>query len=41
MSIRGLVTPYAKIGEITNQSYKGIGEFIWALNDINFEVKKG
>ncbi|MEO6694983.1 MAG: ABC transporter ATP-binding protein [Ignavibacteria bacterium] len=33
--------PDHKIGELNNRSLNGNGQYVWALNDINFEVKKG
>lgn len=39
--IRGKEDPYLKIGEINDQSTKGISDYIWALKDINFEVQQG
>lgn len=37
---RGKEDPNLKVGE-ENQLSKGGGEYVWALQDINFEVKKG
>ena len=39
--IRGKEDPYLKIGETNDRSSKGESEYVWALKDINFEVKKG
>lgn len=39
--IRGKEDPYLKIGEANDRSKKGDSEYVWALKDINFEVKKG
>ncbi|GHS97380.1 ABC transporter ATP-binding protein [Bacteroidia bacterium] len=33
--------PYLRIGETNDRSTKGESEYVWALRDINFEVKKG
>jgi lipopolysaccharide transport system ATP-binding protein len=33
--------PYLKIGETNDRSKKGESEYVWALRDIDFEVKKG
>ena len=33
--------PFAKIGETNNRTIKGSSDYVWALKDINFEVKKG
>ena len=40
-SIRGKEDPYLKIGETNDRSVKGISEYVWALRDINFDVKQG
>ncbi len=39
--IRGKEDPYLKIGETNNRVIKGRTEFVWALKNINFEVKDG
>jgi lipopolysaccharide transport system ATP-binding protein len=39
--VRGLEDPYLKIGETNDRSLKGQSDYIWALRDINLEVKKG
>lgn len=39
--IRGKEDPYLKIGETNDRSTKGNSEYVWALRDINFEVKQG
>lgn len=39
--IRGKEDPYLKIGESNDRSSKGKSEYVWALKDINFEVKRG
>jgi lipopolysaccharide transport system ATP-binding protein len=33
--------PYLKIGETNDRASKGESEYVWALKDINFEVKQG
>jgi len=33
--------PYLKIGEANDRAVKGNSEYVWALQDINFEVKQG
>jgi lipopolysaccharide transport system ATP-binding protein len=40
-SILGREDPYLKIGETNDRSRKSKSEYIWALRDVNFEVKKG
>jgi len=39
--IRGKEDPYLKIGEVNDRTQLGKSDYIWALKDINFEVKQG
>ncbi len=39
--IRGKEDPYLKVGEVNDRSSKGESEYVWALQDINFEVERG
>jgi lipopolysaccharide transport system ATP-binding protein len=39
--IRGKENPYLKIGETNDRSTKGSSDYVWALQDINFEVERG
>ncbi len=39
--IRGKEDPYLIVGEINDRSSKGNSNYVWALKDINFEVKQG
>jgi lipopolysaccharide transport system ATP-binding protein len=39
--IRGKEDPYLKIGESNDRTIKGASDYVWALKDINFEVKQG
>lgn len=39
--VRGKEDPYLKVGETNNRSTKGASEYVWALQDINFEVEAG
>ncbi|WP_194768006.1 ABC transporter ATP-binding protein [Tamlana sp. I1] len=39
--VRGKEDPYLKIGETNDRSRKGDSDYVWALKDINFEVKRG
>ena len=39
--VRGKEDPYLKIGEENDRTQKGNSEYVWALKDINFEVKHG
>lgn len=40
-SIRGKEDPFVKIGEINDRSVIGSSDYIWALRNINIEVKRG
>ncbi len=39
--IRGKEDPYLKIGDANDRSTKGESDYVWALQDINFEVERG
>jgi lipopolysaccharide transport system ATP-binding protein len=39
--LRGKEDPYLKIGQKNDRTQKGGGDYVWALKDINFEVKQG
>lgn len=39
--IRGKEDPYLKIGAVNNRAAKANFDYVWALQDINFEVKRG
>jgi len=39
--VRGKEDPYLKIGETNVRATKGDSKYVWALKDINFEVKRG
>jgi lipopolysaccharide transport system ATP-binding protein len=39
--IRGKEDPYIKIGETNDRSVKGNSDYVWALQDVNFDVKQG
>jgi len=39
--IRGKDDPYLRIGETNNRSDIGNSNYVWALKDINFEVRRG
>lgn len=39
--IRGKENPYLKIGDVNDRSTKGASDYVWALQDINFEVERG
>ncbi len=40
-SLRGKEDPYLKVGAVNDRSIKATEDYIWALRDINFEVKQG
>lgn len=40
-TIRGKEDPYLKIGETNDRTLKGNSDYVWALKDINFEIKRG
>lgn len=39
--VRGKENPYLKIGDTNDRSTKGSSDYVWALQDINFEVERG
>ncbi|MDT0295752.1 ABC transporter ATP-binding protein [Mesonia ostreae] len=39
--LRGKGDPYAKVGAVNDRSQKATEEYVWAIKDINFEVKSG
>ena len=39
--MRGKEDPFLKIGETNRQDVHGKSEYVWALRDINLEVKQG
>lgn len=39
--IRGKEDPYLKIGDQNTRDSKGNSDYVWALKDVSFEVKKG
>jgi lipopolysaccharide transport system ATP-binding protein len=39
--VRGKEDPFAKIGQINDRTKKAVSEYVWALRDVNFEVKRG
>ncbi|WP_179317369.1 ABC transporter ATP-binding protein [Winogradskyella undariae] len=40
-TVRGKEDPYLEIGEANDRANKGESDYVWALKDINFEVKPG
>ena len=40
-NVRGKEDPYLKIGEANDRTQKGSSDYVWALQDINFEVQQG
>ncbi len=39
--VRGREDPHQKVGQANDRATKGTSDFVWALQDISFEVKKG
>lgn len=39
--IRGKEDPYLKIGETNDRTQKANSEYVWALQDVNFNIRKG
>lgn len=39
--VRGKEDPFLKVGEVNDRTQKGNSDYVWALQDINFEVKQG
>lgn len=39
--LQGKEDPFTKIGETNDRSQKGNSDYVWALRDIDFEVKQG
>jgi lipopolysaccharide transport system ATP-binding protein len=39
--VRGKADPYLKVGESNDRSTKGESQYVWALQDVNFEVRRG
>lgn len=40
-TIRGKDDPFLKIGEANDRSSKGESDYVWSLQDINFEINQG
>ncbi len=41
VSVRGQEDPYLKIGEENDRASKGASDYVWALKDVNLEIKQG
>jgi len=39
--LRGKEDPYAKVGAVNDRSQKATEDYVWAIKDISFEVKRG
>jgi lipopolysaccharide transport system ATP-binding protein len=39
--VRGKEDPFAKVGSVNDRTVKGENDWVWALKDVNFEVKQG
>jgi lipopolysaccharide transport system ATP-binding protein len=40
-SVRGKEDPFAKLAEVNDRASKGNSDYVWALQDVSFEVKQG
>ena len=41
VNVRGKEDPYLKVGQVNDRENKATSDYVWALNNISFEVKKG
>jgi ABC-type polysaccharide/polyol phosphate transport system ATPase subunit len=39
--VRGKEDPFAKVGQLNDRTQESDGDYVWALKDINFDVKQG
>ncbi|MCA0131985.1 ABC transporter ATP-binding protein [Winogradskyella alexanderae] len=39
--VRGKEDPYLKVGDINDRSKKALSDYVWALKNISFEVRRG
>jgi len=39
--MRGREDPFLKIGEVNDRTVKGVGDVVWSLKDINFDIEQG
>jgi lipopolysaccharide transport system ATP-binding protein len=39
--VRGKEDPYLRIGEVNDRTLKGKSDYVWALQDISFDIRKG
>jgi len=39
--VRGKEDPFSKLGEANDRTTKGNSDYVWALRDINFNIKRG
>src|SRR5947209_3264231 len=39
--MRGKEDPLLKVGEVNDRTTKGTSDFVWSLQDINFEIHQG
>lgn len=40
-NLRGAEDPFLKIGEANDRTSKGSSDYVWSLQDVNFEIKQG
>jgi lipopolysaccharide transport system ATP-binding protein len=41
MKVLGHDDPFLKVGEVNDRAHKGTSDYVWALKDIDFNVKQG
>ncbi|GAA4753252.1 ABC transporter ATP-binding protein [Flavisolibacter ginsenosidimutans] len=39
--LRGKEDPFAKVGEVNDRTKKGNSEYVWALREVNFDIRQG
>ncbi|MNS16496.1 Teichoic acids export ATP-binding protein TagH [compost metagenome] len=39
--VRGKDDPYLKVGEANDRTQKGVSDYVWALKDINLDIRQG
>jgi len=40
-NVRGKADPYEKVGKVNNRKFNGSSDFVWALRNIDLDIKKG
>ena len=39
--LRGKEDPFSTVGQVNNRAEKATGDYVWALKDVNFQVREG